>query len=133
MRHEQNDSLRGRRFSLNYGARICRLIEKAARQRGENAEEKVTHALRSLHTANIIRDFRRIPVYGREQRKGIDFTVTALNGDTIPFQVKSSIAGAAKHRHRYPNVPVVIVTPGMDHHELARVLCRELGLTQTPV
>lgn len=49
-------------------------------------------------------------ILGFEQRDlpGIDFFVTLSSGIVLPLQVKSSTRNGKKHRHRYPDIPVVI-------------------------
>ncbi len=60
-----------------------------------------------------------------EDHSGVDIVVSTHFGD-LPVQVKSSRAGAMKHAHRYPDIPVVTVYAGDDDAEIARKLRKAL-------
>lgn len=123
---------RGRALRKGYGAHMDSLIASVSKKRGETAEKKVMRALAALKEKGVIHNFIRIPENGYEQHMGIDFKVFAHNGKTTPIQVKSGFTGAKKHRARFPDIPVIIILPGVAQTEIESTLCRLLHIAQPP-
>ena len=45
---------------------------------------------------------------------GVDFMLVKINGEKVPLQIKSSLAGMAKHLENFPDIPVIVVCRGDD-------------------
>lgn len=102
--------------------RALRLIQrerrKEAKERGKNAEERVSSRLNLLQKeAKIQRWWKSIPFSATDVKKKIDFCVAFLNGFEANFQIKSSEYFAKKHRER-SNIPVIVVNNQISDKEI---------------
>lgn len=100
---------------------LQRLIETVGRERGNNAEQKVSQALDKLQQEAFI--LSHWPANSHEDRiEGIDHHLMTNDGDNIPFQIKSSQRRAQEARQIHPEIKTFTIHAEEDKDSTKRRL-----------
>ena len=88
--------------------KINKILSKISFERGFEAENKVSEALKEMEDSGEIVTFYKTDKRS-DKYHGTDFMIITINGDKIPIQVKSSLRNIQTHLKKFPNVPAIVI------------------------
>lgn len=99
--------------------KIKDLIYQVGLIQGEMNAQKVFQVLKIWQEEGLILSYGENPRWSyRDYILHEDGWFINLDGERVGFQIKSSFKSAQKHLKKYPNVPVIVVGPGVTVEEL---------------
>jgi hypothetical protein len=99
--------------------RIKYIIYQVGLERGESSAKKVFQVLELWQRRGWILSWGENPKWRyHDYILHQDGWFISLDGETVDFQIKSSLKAARAHLEKYPNVRVIVVSSGVSIEEL---------------